>query len=161
MGNFRSLVEAVQRRRAHVTVVSSVRTRPPMVADELRRQADAFLELDDLKAAIGRHWKRSRRATIEFRRVIVGSKSGTTRPDAGWPHVKYFHRSKIVFRSTTPVVFAYPHRTGAGEFISNQFSPGRPRALLRPFLFLQRDQPGELEQIIAMALKCLASLSGF
>ncbi len=34
---------------------SSVRTRPPMVADELRRQADAFLELDDLKAAIGRH----------------------------------------------------------------------------------------------------------
>jgi hypothetical protein len=101
-----------------------------MVADELRRQADAFLELDDLKAAIGRHWKRSRRATIEFRGVIVGSKSGTTRPDAGWPHVKYFHRSKIVFRSTTPVVFAYPHRTGAGEFISNQFSPGRPRALL-------------------------------
>jgi uncharacterized LabA/DUF88 family protein len=54
-GDFRSLVEAVQRRRAHVTVVSSVRTRPPMVADELRRQADAFLELDDLKAAIGRH----------------------------------------------------------------------------------------------------------
>jgi uncharacterized LabA/DUF88 family protein len=54
-GDFRSLVEAVQRRRTHVTVVSSVRTRPPMVADELRRQADAFLELDDLKAAIGRH----------------------------------------------------------------------------------------------------------
>jgi uncharacterized LabA/DUF88 family protein len=53
-GDFRSLVEAVQRRGVHVTVISSLRSKPPMIADELRRQADAFLELEDLKAAIGR-----------------------------------------------------------------------------------------------------------
>jgi uncharacterized LabA/DUF88 family protein len=53
-GDFRSVVEAVQRRGVHVTVVSTLRTKPPMIADELRRQADAFLELDNLKSAIGR-----------------------------------------------------------------------------------------------------------
>jgi uncharacterized LabA/DUF88 family protein len=54
-GNFRSLAEALQRRGVFVVVVSSLRTRPaPMVADELRRQADAFLELDDLRGAIAR-----------------------------------------------------------------------------------------------------------
>jgi uncharacterized LabA/DUF88 family protein len=53
-GDFRSLVEAVQRRGVHVTVVSTIRTKPPIIADELRRQADAFLELDSLKSEIGR-----------------------------------------------------------------------------------------------------------
>jgi uncharacterized LabA/DUF88 family protein len=54
-GNFRSLVEALQRRGVFVTVVSSLRTKPaPMIADELRRQANAFLELDDLKDAVAR-----------------------------------------------------------------------------------------------------------
>ncbi|MGI4801815.1 MAG: NYN domain-containing protein [Janthinobacterium lividum] len=46
--DFRRLVEAVQRRGVRVTVVSSVRTQPPMVADELRRQADVFIELADI-----------------------------------------------------------------------------------------------------------------
>jgi uncharacterized LabA/DUF88 family protein len=53
-GDFCSLLEAVQRRGVHVTVISSLRSKPPMIADELRRQADTFVELDDLKAAIGR-----------------------------------------------------------------------------------------------------------
>src|SRR5712675_1045039 len=53
-GDFRPLVEAIQRLGPCVTVVSSMRTKPVMVAAELRRQADTFLELDDLKAAIGR-----------------------------------------------------------------------------------------------------------
>ena len=53
-GDFRSVVEAVQRRGVHVTVVSTLRTSPPMVADDLRRQADAFVELDNLRNAIGR-----------------------------------------------------------------------------------------------------------
>ena len=47
-GDFRRLVEAVQRKGLRVTVVSTVRSSPPMVADELRRQADTFLELQDL-----------------------------------------------------------------------------------------------------------------
>ncbi|MET3840972.1 NYN domain-containing protein [Bradyrhizobium sp. OAE829] len=59
-GDFRPLVEALQRIGPRVTVVSSMRTNPMTVADELRRQADTFLELDDLKAAIGRTTGESR-----------------------------------------------------------------------------------------------------
>jgi uncharacterized LabA/DUF88 family protein len=53
-GDFRSLVEAVQRRGVRVTVVSTVTTQPPMVADELRRQADIFLDIVELQSKIGR-----------------------------------------------------------------------------------------------------------
>ena len=52
--DFRRLVEAVQRRGKRVSVVSTIRTSPPMVADELRRQADNFIELDELKSQIAR-----------------------------------------------------------------------------------------------------------
>ena len=53
-GDFRSLVEAIQRRGVRVTVVSTMSSRPPMVADELRRQADVFNDLMDLKSKIER-----------------------------------------------------------------------------------------------------------
>ncbi|MBB4284762.1 NYN domain-containing protein [Roseospira goensis] len=53
-GDFRRLVEAVQRKGRRVTVVSTVRSQPPMVADELRRQADNFQELQDLEPTISR-----------------------------------------------------------------------------------------------------------
>jgi uncharacterized LabA/DUF88 family protein len=53
-GDFRSLVEAMQRRGVRVTVVSTIQTQPPMVSDELRRQADEFLDLVQLIARIGR-----------------------------------------------------------------------------------------------------------
>jgi uncharacterized LabA/DUF88 family protein len=53
-GDFRRLVEAVQRKGVRVTVVSTVRSQPPMVADELRRQADVFIELEDLEEHIAR-----------------------------------------------------------------------------------------------------------
>jgi len=53
-GDFRSLVEAIQRKGVRVTVVSTVRSNPPMAADELRRQADTFIELQDLEAEISR-----------------------------------------------------------------------------------------------------------
>jgi uncharacterized LabA/DUF88 family protein len=53
-GDFRRLVEALQRRGKRVTVVSTIKTSPPMVADELRRQSDHFLELDQLRNYIGR-----------------------------------------------------------------------------------------------------------
>jgi uncharacterized LabA/DUF88 family protein len=53
-GDFRRLVEAVQRKGVRVSVVSTVRSQPPMVADELRRQADYFLELQDLQPVIAR-----------------------------------------------------------------------------------------------------------
>lgn len=53
-GDFRSLVEAVQRRGVRVTVVSTVASQPPMIADELRRQADVFIDLVELQAKLGR-----------------------------------------------------------------------------------------------------------
>jgi uncharacterized LabA/DUF88 family protein len=53
-GDFRRLVEAVQRRGVRVTVVSTFRSQPPMVADELRRQADVFVELSELAPQIMR-----------------------------------------------------------------------------------------------------------
>ena len=53
-GDFRRLVDAVQRKGLRVSVVSTVRSQPPMIADELRRQADNFIELDDLRASIAR-----------------------------------------------------------------------------------------------------------
>lgn len=53
-GDFRRLVEAVQRKGVRVTVVSTVKSQPPMIADELRRQADHFLELSSLYKEIGR-----------------------------------------------------------------------------------------------------------
>ena len=53
-GDFRRLVEAVQRKGVRVTVVSTIRSTPPMVADELRRQADMFLELQELAPSIMR-----------------------------------------------------------------------------------------------------------
>jgi len=53
-GDFRRLVDAVQRRGVRVTVVSTIRSQPPMVADELRRQADNFVELQELQPLIAR-----------------------------------------------------------------------------------------------------------
>lgn len=53
-GDFRRLVDAVQRRGKRVTVVSTMRSQPPMIADELRRQADQFIELETLRDTIGR-----------------------------------------------------------------------------------------------------------
>jgi uncharacterized LabA/DUF88 family protein len=53
-GDFRRLVEAVQRKGVRVSVVSTIRSQPPMVADELRRQADVFVELQDLEGQIAR-----------------------------------------------------------------------------------------------------------
>lgn len=53
-GDFRRLVEAVQRKGSRVTVVSTVKSQPPMVSDDLRRQADNFVDLADLADLIGR-----------------------------------------------------------------------------------------------------------
>jgi uncharacterized LabA/DUF88 family protein len=52
--DFRRLVEAVQRRGVRVSVISSIKTSPPMIADELRRQADQYIELADIAAEFTR-----------------------------------------------------------------------------------------------------------
>jgi uncharacterized LabA/DUF88 family protein len=53
-GDFRRLVEAVQRKGKKVSVISTLQTQPPMIADDLRRQADHFIDLGSLQGRIGR-----------------------------------------------------------------------------------------------------------
>jgi len=53
-GDFRPLVESLQRQGVRVSVVSTIRSQPPMISDDLRRQVDNFIELEDLRDVIGR-----------------------------------------------------------------------------------------------------------
>jgi uncharacterized LabA/DUF88 family protein len=53
-GDFRTLVEALQRKGKKVSVVSTMASQPPMISDDLRRQADHFIDLTNLKSEIGR-----------------------------------------------------------------------------------------------------------
>ena len=53
-GDFRRVMEAVQASGVRVTVVSTVKSAPPMASDELRRQADSFIDLADLEETVGR-----------------------------------------------------------------------------------------------------------
>jgi uncharacterized LabA/DUF88 family protein len=53
-GDFRPLVESLQRNGVRVSVVSTIRSQPPMISDELRRQVDNFIELDELRDVVGR-----------------------------------------------------------------------------------------------------------
>lgn len=87
-GDFRRLLEAVQRKGLRCTVVSTVKSSPPMIADELRRQADHFIELVDLEAAICRKGDRPQRppreAPTESPRVdMSGNGNGTADETAG------------------------------------------------------------------------------
>ena len=69
-GDFRPLVESLQRQGVRVSVVSTIRSQPPMISDELRRQADNFIELDELKDVIGRP---PREFTPEQRETMVAA----------------------------------------------------------------------------------------
>lgn len=53
-GDFTALVAALQRRGKRVTVVSTLQTPTPMISDDLRRQADAFVDVADLIKVVGR-----------------------------------------------------------------------------------------------------------
>ena len=65
-GDFRRVIEAVQRKGVLVTVVSTIRSQPPMIADELRRQADNFIELQDIESVIAREakWRNERARSL-------------------------------------------------------------------------------------------------
>lgn len=62
-GDYKRLIEAVQRKGVRISVVSTVETHPPMIADELRRHADNFIDLADLRAEIRRPDAAARTAT--------------------------------------------------------------------------------------------------
>jgi uncharacterized LabA/DUF88 family protein len=65
-GDFRPLVAGMQRKGVRVSVVSTIRSQPPMIADELRRQADNFIELEELKDVVGRPPRPMREGDEEF-----------------------------------------------------------------------------------------------
>jgi uncharacterized LabA/DUF88 family protein len=53
-GDFTALVASLQRRGKRVTVVSTLTTSTPMISDELRRQADFFVDVAELAKTVGR-----------------------------------------------------------------------------------------------------------
>lgn len=65
-GDFRRLVDAIQRKGVRVTVVSTVKAHPPMVADDLRRAADNFIELQELAPHIQRTSPSPHRVAAEY-----------------------------------------------------------------------------------------------
>lgn len=73
-GDFRPLVEALQRRGKRVSVVSTLKSTPPMISDDLRRQADNFVELQTLQPLIQRD--QAARAQAEERREQRQSQRG-------------------------------------------------------------------------------------
>jgi len=76
-GDFRSLVEAMQRRGVRVSVVSTIASQPPMVADELRRQADEFIDIVTLIPRVGRDpTERAERPARTFDRRPSGNGDG-------------------------------------------------------------------------------------
>jgi uncharacterized LabA/DUF88 family protein len=81
-GDFRSLVEAVQRKGVRVSVVSTVTTQPPMVADELRRQADEFVDLAHLAVKVGRD-PGERMQRVQERRPPIGTHPMNHQQDVG------------------------------------------------------------------------------
>lgn len=66
-GDFKPLVQSLQDKGLRVSAVSTVRSAQPMIADDLRRQIDNFIELDDLKEVIGRPPRPDLPASFETR----------------------------------------------------------------------------------------------
>ncbi len=64
-GDFRRAIEAVKVKGVRVTVVSTVKSSPPMASDDLRRQADSFIDLADLEKVIGRSGAPARKPQAE------------------------------------------------------------------------------------------------
>jgi len=77
-GGFRPLVAALQRRGVRVTIVSTIASEPPILADELRRQADEFIDLAALEAKLGRV-SSTERATTQHPIIPVERRRGADR----------------------------------------------------------------------------------
>ena len=81
-GDFRALVQALQERGRRVSIVSTLQTQPPMVADELRRQADQFIDLADLEQVICRDQTTQRQmSSRQSRSRSLGAESEPARFD--------------------------------------------------------------------------------
>jgi uncharacterized LabA/DUF88 family protein len=53
-GDFVAAIEAAQRKGMRVSIVSTIKSNPPMASDDIRRAADNFIDLTELTTLIGR-----------------------------------------------------------------------------------------------------------
>lgn len=86
-GDFRRLLESVQRKGTRITVVSTIRTQPPMVADELRRQADHFIDLVELMEFITRQGGNQNQSTTAQGTIAAGA-AAAGEPAAAAPRIR-------------------------------------------------------------------------
>jgi uncharacterized LabA/DUF88 family protein len=104
--DFRRLVEAVQRKGVRVSVISSIKTAPPMVADELRRQADQFIELADIATEFTRRPNDQRQSDFRADRTPTDrapiERVPPERPHAERPHVDRPSRAREPSLRQTP-----------------------------------------------------------
>ena len=89
-GDFRTLVEALQRRGRKVSIVSTMASQPPMISDDLRRQADNFIDLMSLKDELGREpverpVRRPEPADRRRRHLIIGMAIAPAEPSRDCP----------------------------------------------------------------------------
>ena len=139
-GDFRSLVEAVQRRGVRVIVVSTISTQPPMVADELRRQADQFVDIIELQNKIGRDpTERPQREPREGREPR-GSRATRRNSSSAAPPASA-SRSKSRTNSTKNRAFSGKVVTGFPKENATQQQAGGTPAMARPTSKPGRDCP--------------------
>lgn len=81
--SFASLVSALQQKGKRVTVISTIETQPAMVADELRRQADHFIDIDTLQSQIARVGRTPRPAGFDREDRFRRSQGDDDRSHAG------------------------------------------------------------------------------
>jgi len=65
-GDFLAAIEAVQRKGMRVSVVSTIKSNPPMVSDDIRRAADNFVDLADLASLMARPPRERASGTNDF-----------------------------------------------------------------------------------------------
>lgn len=70
-GDYKRLTEALQKQGCRVSVISTIVTQPPMISDELRRQADNFIELNDLKPYITREGGRATDVEKQLNKITM------------------------------------------------------------------------------------------
>ena len=122
--------EALQQQAKRVTVISTLQSRPPMVADELRRQADIFLDIMELQPKIGRDpaERAARDPRIQPRTSPTISTDGINRK---WPAVTA-RLATLVARSD-PASRARPSRgLVQGQGGPSPQRPARPAPSQRP-----------------------------